>query len=480
MMRRFRKRWTVFHHEHSRGSVLIFGAGILIVLIGAAAVAVDYGWLFLNTRRTQHAADAAALAGVVYLPANEPAGRSAAIDIAAANGYVDHATFGGDATITAAKVPTNDRQLEVVVERPVDTFFLRVFGIDSVSISRRAVAEYVLPLPLGSPEPQFGNDPECAPNIDTGTSCSNIWGNIHGRYTNRRMGDAFSPWCTGSNGPGCTENEWKRDEGYIYAVEVKNGPGNLDVDLLDPAFVQGGGNNINAGDNPINGNVGPSTEWTLYAADPTPLDLSDNAILCQVVYPPEPSGTPFTWRDFCDVPNAPDGVYPLQIRISDENYGLNRWSIRSFIGGGAESRVYGLGDMSIYANVDGGGSDFYLAEVEEIHAGKPLIIELFDPGEASGNNFIHIKDPFGNSPACHVRVPNDGIDENLGSCIIDATRPGRDYNEDWVYVEIELDPTYSCNGSDCWWTILYDYQGDATDTTTWTARIEGNPVRLIE
>ena len=118
--------------------------------------------------------------------------------------------------------------------------------------------------------------------------------------------------------------------------------------------------------------------------------------------------------------------------------------------------------------------------MEEIHAGKPLIIELFDPGEASGNNFIHIQDPFGNSPPCHVLVPNDGIDENLASCIIDATRPARDYNEDWIYVEINLDPLYACDAGDCWWTILYDYQGDATDTTTWTARIEGNPVRLIE
>ena len=217
--------------------------------------------------------------------------------------------MGGDANVTAPKLADNDRA-QLAVTRTVGTFFLKVFGFDTISISRRAVAEYVLPLPLGSPDPQFGNDPECAPNIDTGTNCPNIWGNIHGRYTNRIMGDAYSPWCVGSNGPGCTENEWQRDRGYIYAVELKGGPANLDIDLLDPAFVQGGGNNVNAGDNPISGNVGPSTEWTLYDADPTPLDLSDNTILCQVIYPPEPVGTTFDWRDFCDISKPTRCVSP--------------------------------------------------------------------------------------------------------------------------------------------------------------------------
>ena len=44
---------------------------------------------------------------------------------------------------------------------------------------------------------------------------------------------------------------------------------------------------------------------------------------------------------------------------------------------------------------------------------------------------------------------------------------------------------YSCDDTDpkgCWVRIEYDYGSGTTveDTTTWTAAIEGDPVRLVE
>ena len=41
---------------------------LLVVLMGAAAMAVDLGWLFWQSIEIQHGADAAALAGVAYEP----------------------------------------------------------------------------------------------------------------------------------------------------------------------------------------------------------------------------------------------------------------------------------------------------------------------------------------------------------------------------------------------------------------------------
>jgi Flp pilus assembly protein TadG len=50
-----------------RGSVSVVVALSLVVLLGFAALAVDYGYLAFSQRRLQSATDAAALAGAVDL-----------------------------------------------------------------------------------------------------------------------------------------------------------------------------------------------------------------------------------------------------------------------------------------------------------------------------------------------------------------------------------------------------------------------------
>ena len=59
------------HHDNTetreRGAALPFVSIALVLLLGAAAFAVDLGWVYLNGNRVQKAADAAALAGVVHI-----------------------------------------------------------------------------------------------------------------------------------------------------------------------------------------------------------------------------------------------------------------------------------------------------------------------------------------------------------------------------------------------------------------------------
>ena len=59
------------------------------------------------------------------------------------------------------------------------------------------------------------------------------------------------------------------------------------------------------------------------------------------------------------------------------------------------------------------------------------------------------------------------------------------YQGDWVSVRIPIPATYTCDTTSttgCWATVNYNFSGatSVTDTTTWTARIRGIPVRLIE
>ena len=440
-------------------------------------MAVDLGWLYSQSTEAKKAAESAALAGVIHMPiaASEvfttSEAHDTAIDVAEQLGYFNDT----EGSVVPTEVIGQPTQLHVDVSRQVPTFFMRVFGVDTITVDQDATAEYIKPLPLGSPDNQFGNDPGCAPNIGTETDCPNFWGNIHGKYTNDGMGDAYSSYCVSGNGTGCSMNPLWREEGYVFAIEVPQDT-TLTVDIVDPAFVQGGGNNINAGDNPIMGNPGPTTQFTLYERVDTLSQSFTGTPLCQTAYGPEPVGTPFDWRTLCTV-SVEAGSYPLRVQILGEDFGLNRWSLRATSSGGPQPSIFAIGDMSIYANVDAGGTEFFLAEVLPQNAGKTLEIDLFDPGEASGDNEIRIVDPSGVSPPCHLEVPNDGIDTDLSQCIIDTTRPANNYHDDWLFIEIDLPSSYTC--TDCWWTIVYDYEGDATDTTTWTARMRGNPVRLL-
>src|SRR5437899_935377 len=62
-----------------RGQTLVVVALLLTMLLGFVGLAVDVAWYELNLIRMQRAADAAALAGVVYLPGNPTAANNAAL-----------------------------------------------------------------------------------------------------------------------------------------------------------------------------------------------------------------------------------------------------------------------------------------------------------------------------------------------------------------------------------------------------------------
>ncbi len=64
----FNDQGRIARISDERGAILPMMAVMLVVLIGAAAMAVDLGWLFWQSIEIQHGADAAALAGVLYEP----------------------------------------------------------------------------------------------------------------------------------------------------------------------------------------------------------------------------------------------------------------------------------------------------------------------------------------------------------------------------------------------------------------------------
>ncbi|GMQ94598.1 MAG: hypothetical protein BMS9Abin12_2096 [Acidimicrobiia bacterium] len=521
------------------GATLILVALILVVLMGMAGFAIDYGWLYWNGIKIQHGADAAALAGVVYEPGDQKTAYSEARSSASENGYDDLAAESTVKPVDFAEDPAaveNANQLAVTVQNTVPTFFMKVFGIDTVTITRRAVAEYALPLAMGSDWSYFGQDPALG-------RTPGYWGNIHGYYTGRKMGDRFASQCdSGDYKSGCDKNPERRQTlpegtsgdltgGYLYAVEVPAGASGLSVDIFDGPFYRGGGDRFLVGDNEQGSSKGPTTIFMLYSPDPTPLDTTDgNKLLCKVTYGPEDTFADFDddgdtgswdkkkkkwkadpdddqnndgwfdwtdvekglsggiaslWDRMCTITGGP-GIYPLRVVVADpggnDDRGLNRYSMRAFTTTGPDPRFYGLQDIAIYANFAGNTATFNLAEVPQVHAGKDLVIELWDPD--SGNTGVRIELPDGTLPKCSATATDGRTSGGLIDCDINFNNDltptgGGSFNDEHLQIRIAIPNDYTCS-TDCWWTIKVSYPGGANDTTTWSARIEGNPVRLVE
>lgn len=139
--------------RRSRGQVVVIFAGAMILFVGLLAIVIDVSWYWANTLRMQRAADAAALAGVIWLPGNLGQAQSTARAESAKNGYTNGVN---GVTVTPTQDSVNNRRLRVHLEGDVGTFFARALGITKWHASVDSKAEYVLPVPMGSPENYYG------------------------------------------------------------------------------------------------------------------------------------------------------------------------------------------------------------------------------------------------------------------------------------------------------------------------------------
>ncbi len=202
-----------------RGIALVWMALFLFVLLLFAGFAVDLTNWYLNAERVQRAADAGAHAGVVFLPGDMTAATSTARAEVTKNGYSTGGTGAAGSTITVTQDP-NPNRLRVKVSTDVPNFFLGLIGLGSTRVSQEAVAEYVAPVPMGSPQNKLGNDPE---GTDPGTQ---LWVNATGPSTGKQQGERYgskvcnaSPREFGCSGSASTEYA---TDGYLYAVDVSS------------------------------------------------------------------------------------------------------------------------------------------------------------------------------------------------------------------------------------------------------------------
>ena len=143
-------------------------------------------------------------------------------------------------------------------------------------------------------------------------------------------------------------------------------------------------------------------------------------------------------------------------------------------------RVYGVDAISVRAASTTSVASFFLAEIEPEHEGKQLKLELFDPGE--GGRKIEIMMPSGTNgntwtPITFSWVATGATPSSGSGTYLDVTNSK--FNGKLVEINVDL-TGYNPPTNNYWWQIRYTFSGTVTDRTTWSARVTGDPVHLVE
>lgn len=161
--------------------------------------------------------------------------------------------------------------------------------------------------------------------------------------------------------------------------------------------------------------------------------------------------------------------------------GSNRFAVRAFGGPAGALSVAALGKMSIYANSTAASTTFNLIRILPAAAGQTLVFKFFDIGDAEQTASLTIL-PAAESAVSLTNCQANGYQTlSLPSCSINI---GSTWNRKGETVAVPIPSSYTCNytsAGGCWFRLKVNFPGGKVqDTTTWTAYVSGDPVRLIE
>lgn len=146
-MRSFLSR---FRHD-KRGSVLIMGAGLMIITIGLAAFAVDLGYVYVKSRELQGTADLAAMSAAANLGTASNAAqavvlansRGDAIAVTTQTGFYDARVSQIPAARFKVTPVADANAARVTLSQDAGLFFGRMLGQNTAHITRTATASSV-------------------------------------------------------------------------------------------------------------------------------------------------------------------------------------------------------------------------------------------------------------------------------------------------------------------------------------------------
>jgi hypothetical protein len=234
------------------GQAIVLIALMIFVLFGSIGLAVDGGIAYYYNAAAERAAASAALAGVIFMP-NQlnpidsiPAGAGndatdRAIAAAKRNGFtvgVNNITVTVSTYTDPVSGLIQPQSLQVTVTRDVPTFFMQLFGISKVTVSRTAVAQYLKPLKLGEPCVFPPGDCHTGASVSQLGSGGYYFLRTEGWATDRGQGDAYTP---SQNSAACAPQTISTPQ--CPSTDVHAISANAGSDVVDPSLPGPGGYN---------------------------------------------------------------------------------------------------------------------------------------------------------------------------------------------------------------------------------------------
>jgi Flp pilus assembly protein TadG len=193
------------------------------------------------------------------------------------------------------------------------------------------------------------------------------------------------------------------------------------------------------------------------------------------------------WAPLCTVGaiSVQPGDYSIQVRTTGGG-GQNRFGLRAQLSSGNQNvSIFAAGKESMFNNVTAGTSTFHLVRLGSGAAAHNLTLRFFDIGDASAPVSATVLQP--DTSTLASGVPFSGcigagpVSGPLAGCAItttSATNGGK-----WQTITIPIPASYACNDDHnqaaCWVKIRLSTTAGQSDTTTWTAGLDGDPVRIV-
>lgn len=393
--------------------------------------------------------------------------------------------------------------------------------------------------------PQITSTTTSPPNPISPARSPGFWAMIEGPGSVSPNGDAYSTRCYIRNACGGVENaQYKAssdpDRGFWYVVKMPNvALAAVDINVFDASYNQSGSVDVLAGDRNLGDAIVFPTEFRVFTQT-NPIDFSVRTPYSTTTSGNQTDGSCYwtvgnqtafrgQWRRLCTITApVPGGTYLVNVQTTGPSgNGINGYAVEAVAnaGLGTQPALYAYASMGMQNNntCSGAGctpppATFYLAEIGPQYAGKTLVVDLWDPGDASGNASLFPKmpslsvpKPVADVPAAdcaYTSSPSPSAPQSTShggpTGTIHATpRPsdfgtrcgirstisgGRQFNGEWLSIRVAIPSSYTCTpganpettAGSCWWGIEYSFSASANDVTTWRARIEGNPVHLTQ